>query len=290
VGVVSIGGKLVGDGNPCFVCFDGGVNHNGSVKMAKTLVDIAVAAGADAVKWQKRDPLTQVPPAKRDVMRDTPWGEMPTLEYRQRVEFGEREYDQIDEHCRASGIMWFASAWDEPSVDFLERYNPPAHKVASATLRDKPLLVAMRATGRPIIMSTGLSDLDDVRRAVDVVGDNNLVLLACVSDYPTRDEDMNLRVIDTLREEFTGVPVGLSSHELGVLPSLVSVCAFNADMVERHITINRALPGSDQGISLEPRGAELLVRDIRRAEALIKSDGIKRITEGEQKQIARLRL
>lgn len=290
MGCVKIGSKLVGEGHPCFVCFDGGVNHNGSVKMAKTLIDIAADAGADAIKWQKRDPPTQVPPHKRDVLRDTPWGEMGTLAYRERVELGRPEYDLIDEHCTACDILWFASAWDEISVDFLEQYNPPAHKVASAVLPNHDLLRAMRNTGRPVIMSTGMSELDDVRRAVDAIGDQDLVLLACVSDYPTSDDDMNLPVIETLRHEFPGVPVGLSSHESGILPSLLAASVYDADMVERHLTINRSLPGSDQAISLEPRGAQLLVRDIRRAEALLESDGVKRITEGEKKQRERLRV
>ena len=287
---VQIGDKPVGDGHPCYVVGEVGVNHNASLEIAQGIIDACVDAGCDAVKFQKRDPLLQVPPHKRNVLRDTPFGEMETLAYRKRIEFGVDEYDWIDTYLGRFCVHWFASPWDKPSVDFLEMYDPPAYKVASAVLPNHDLLRHMRGTGKPLIMSSGMSTMDDLRRAVDVVGTDNLVILHCVSDYPAEDGVLNLRVIKTLREEFPGVPIGYSGHEGGVLPSLIAVARFGACMVERHVTIDRGLPGSDHGASLEPLGIKRLVRDIRRAERLLQSDGVKRVTPGEERQRERLRL
>lgn len=286
---VYIGDKPVGEGNPCYTIAEAGVNHNASMDIAMQLIGVAADAGCDAVKWQKRTPELQVPEHKRKVIRDTPFGEMETLAYREKIELGYEQYCSIDYECDRLGLHWFASPWDEPSVAFLEQFEPPAYKVASASLPNHDLLRAMRNTGVPLIMSSGMSTMDDLRRAVDVVGDNDLIILHCVSDYPAADRVLNLRVIQTLREEF-GVPIGYSGHEGGVLPSLIAVARFGACMVERHITIDRGLPGSDQGASLEPLGIKRLVRDIHRAEALLESDGVKVITEGEAKQIERLRV
>lgn len=283
---VTIGTRQVGDGVPCFVIAEIGVNHNGDLEVAKQLISVAKAAGCDAVKFQKRTPEICVPPAQRTTMRETPWGYISYMDYREKVEFGTEEYKKIDEFCREEGILWFASCWDEPSVDFIEQFNPPCYKVASATLKDDNLLRHTKATGKPMILSTGMSSLDDIDHAVEVVGKEDLVLLHTVSTYPAEYEELNLRAIITLKERYS-IPVGYSGHETGI-PTSVAAVALGACVVERHITLNRAMWGSDQAASLEPNGITRMVRDIRLIERSM-GDGEKRVVERELPIIARLR-
>ncbi|WP_156758482.1 N-acetylneuraminate synthase family protein [Actinokineospora pegani] len=284
----AIGGRLVGAGHPAYVIAEAGINHNGDVELAKRLVDVAADAGADAVKFQKRTPEIATPPSMRDTRRETPWGEMSYLDYRYRVEFGEEQYADIARHCDKRGIAWFASPWDVPSVEFLERFNVPTHKVASASLTDIPLLEALRDTGKPIICSTGMSTMEEVDAAVAVLGTERLVLLHATSTYPCPPEESNLRTIGTLRERFPDVPVGYSGHERGLQVSVAAV-ALGACVVERHVTLDRAMWGSDHAASLEPDGLRKLVRDIRVVETAL-GDGVKRVFPGEEKPRARLRL
>ena len=284
---VRIGGHLIGEGRPAYVIAEIGLNHNGDVEIAKKLIDVAADAGAQAVKFQKRTPEISTPAHMRDVPRETPWGTMSYLEYRYRVEFDRHQYIEIGDHATLRGLDWFASPWDVPSVAFLEDLNVVAHKVASASVTDLELLRALAATGKPIILSTGMSTIDQIDAAVDVLGVENLVLLHATSTYPMPAEEANLRMMTTLRGRFPGVPVGYSGHEPGLQISLAAA-ALGATAIERHITLDRTMWGSDHAASLEPAGLQHLVRDIRIIESAL-GDGIKRIMPGEEAPMAKLR-
>ncbi len=284
---VRIGNRQVGEGHPCFIVAEIGLNHNGSLDIAKQLIDVAVDAGCDAVKFQKRTPELCVPLEQRNIMRETPWGRMTYMEYRYRVEFGKDAYDQIDSYCKVKNILWFTSCWDEEGVDFMEQFAPPCYKIPSAALTDKQLLEHFRRQGRPIILSTGMSTMEQVRRAVEILGPENLIILQCTSTYPAADEELNLNVIKTLQKEFPHVPVGYSGHEVRLAPSVMAA-VLGACMIERHITLNRVMWGSDQAASLEPKGLGLVVRDIRVWEKA-RGDGIKRVWPSEAPLIKRLR-
>ncbi len=284
---VQIGERRVGMGEPCFVIAEIGINHNGSVELAKKLIDGAYLAGADAVKFQKRTPERCVPPEQQSLERDTPWGRMTYIEYRRKMEFGVREYAAIDRHCRERGILWFASCWDSESVEFMERFDPPCYKAASASLTDHDLLRAMRATGRPLILSTGMSTLDEIDEAVAVAGREDLLLAHSTSSYPCPPGDLNLRMLDTLARRFPECPVGYSGHETGLAPTWAAV-ALGACHVERHITLDRAMWGSDQAASVEIGGFLRLVQNIRDVEKSL-GDGVKKVYAGELAQIAKLR-
>jgi N-acetylneuraminate synthase len=283
---IRLGRRLVGESQPTYVVAEIGINHNGDLDVARQLIDAAAHAGVDAVKFQKRTPELCIPADQRDLMRETPWGYITYLEYRERVEFGEREFQAIDVHCREREVDWFASVWDEPSVDFLERFKPLAYKVPSAALTDRALLRHVRSQGRPVILSTGMSTMDEIDRAVGVLGPDNLVLMHATSTYPCEPEELNLQMIRTLRERFD-CPVGYSGHEVGLVPTVVAV-ALGACIVERHITLDRAMWGSDQAASVEPGGFERLVKYIRTTEASL-GDGVKRVYESERASMRRLR-
>ena len=284
--VVHINGRRVGDGEPVYVTAEIGINHNGDLDLAHRLIDSAVRAGCDAVKFQKRTPELSVPEDQRSTIRSTPWGEMTYMEYRERVEFGVEEYRSIDEHCRSAGIDWFASPWDDESVEFLEQFDLPALKIASATLTDEVLLDAVRATGRTVVLSTGMSTLEQVDRAVELLGTERLLVVHCTSAYPCPPEELNLRAMDTLRQRYP-VPIGYSGHEVGLATTSAAV-ALGACFVERHITLDRAMWGSDQAASVEPEGLARLVKYVRVTEAAL-GDGVKRVYESEQPLMARLR-
>lgn len=283
---VSFGGRKVGDGHPCYLIGEIGLNHNGDVEIAKQLIDVAAIFGCDAVKFQKRTPELCVPKDQQGIMRDTPWGRMTYLDYRYKVEFGLEQYAQIDAHCKAKGIHWFASCWDEPSVDFMEQFNPPCYKVASASLTDDGLLKKKIATGRPIILSTGMSTMDEITHAIGLFPRERLVILHATSTYPCKPEEINLRMIHTLREKF-GIPVGYSGHEVGLQIS-IAAAALGAAVIERHITLDRTMWGSDQSASIEPSGLQRLVRDIRVVEKAL-GDGVKKVYESEVPIKAKLR-
>lgn len=284
---VRIGSSVVGEGLASYVIAEIGLNHNGSVEIAKKLIDVAADAGAQAVKFQKRTPEISTPAHMRDVPRETPWGTMSYLEYRYRVEFDREQYIEIGDHATLRGLDWFASPWDVPSVEFLEDLNVVAHKVASASVTDHELLRAFAATGKPIILSTGMSTMQQISAAVDVLGTERLVLLHATSTYPMPAEEANLRMMATLRAAFPGVPVGYSGHEPGLQISLAAA-ALGAAAIERHITLDRTMWGSDHAASLEPAGLQHLVRDIRIIETAL-GDGVKRIMPGEEAPMAKLR-
>jgi N-acetylneuraminate synthase len=282
-----LGDQVVGPGHPVYLTGEIGINHNGELANALALIDQAAAAGCDAVKFQKRTPEVCTPRDQWDIERDTPWGRMTYIDYRRRVEFGEDDYHQIDAHARERRIAWFASPWDVAAVDFLEQFDVPAHKVASASLTDDELLRRLRATGRTVILSTGMSTPQQIRHAVEVLGSENIVLCHATSTYPAKPTELNLRMIHTLQSEFPNVPIGYSGHETGLQTTLAAV-ALGAVFVERHITLDRAMWGSDQAASVEPPGLQRLVRDVRIISESL-GDGVKKIYEGERAAMKKLR-
>jgi N-acetylneuraminate synthase len=283
---LKLGDRWVGDGHPTYIIAEIGINHNGEVDIAKQLIDAAVEAGCDAVKFQKRTPELCVPEEQRDKMRHTPWGYIDYMEYRDRVEFGLDEYTEIADYCQVKDIDWFASSWDQPSVDFLERFDPVAHKVPSALLTDSALLEKLRGQGRPMILSTGMSEMAQIQAAVDLLGIENLVIAHCTSTYPCPPKQLNLRMIQTLRDMYP-CPIGYSGHEVG-LPTTVAAVTLGACLVERHITLDRAMWGSDQAASVEPGGVRRLVKYIRVVEEAL-GDGVKTVYESELPSLEKLR-
>ncbi|WP_027479358.1 N-acetylneuraminate synthase family protein [Gryllotalpicola ginsengisoli] len=284
---VRIGRHAVGNDQPVYVIGEIGLNHNGDVEIAKQLIDVAADAGAQAVKFQKRTPSISTPEHMKNTPRSTPWGEMTYLEYRYRVEFDRDQYIEIGDYATLRGLDWFASPWDVPSVAFLEDLNVCAYKVASASVTDLELLDAIAATGKPVILSTGMSTLEQIDAAVARFDADKLVLLHATSTYPLPAEEANLRMINTLKERYAGTPVGYSGHEPGLQISLAAV-ALGAVAVERHITLDRTMWGSDHAASLEPHGLDNLVRDIRIIEQAM-GDGVKRVMPGEEAPMAKLR-
>lgn len=283
---VRIGDRLVGEGGLCFVVAEIGINHNGDIEIAKRLIDAATEAGADAVKFQKRTVDVVYSAEELARQRESPFGTT-NGDLKRGLEFGIKEYAEIDEYCKAKGMLWTASCWDEESVDFVEQFNPPYYKIASASLTDDKLLRHYRAKGRPVVLSTGMSSMQQIRHAVEVLGGtDNLILLHCTSTYPSRPEELNLRVINMLRAEFD-CPIGYSGHEVGLQTTLAAVM-LGACMVERHITLDRSMWGSDQSASVEPQGFQRLVRDIRVSEMAL-GDGVKRVYESEKPIMAKLR-
>lgn len=283
--IVRVGNRMVGDDQPCLIVAEIGINHNGDIDLAKRLISVAVAAGCDAVKFQKRTVHVVYSPEELAKPRENPFGAT-NGDLKYALEFEQEEYEEIDHFCRSVKLPWFASPWDEESVDFLEQFNPPAYKVASACLTDDHLLRHIRSTGRPMIVSTGMSTYAEIDHAVDLLGKDDLVLLHATSTYPANYDELNLRAIPTMKERY-GVPVGYSGHETGI-PSSVCAVALGACCVERHITLDRAMWGSDQAASLEPNGITRLVRDIRLWEQS-KGDGVKRVYEREMPIIKKLR-
>jgi N-acetylneuraminate synthase len=284
--VMKIGERSIGPGYPVYIIAEIGINHNGDVATAKKLIDVATLAGCNAVKFQKRTPELCVPSEQRHVMRETPWGQMTYLEYRHRIEFGYDDYTEIDRYCRQRGIAWFASCWDEPSVDFIEQFSPVCYKIASASLTDDSLLTYINTKGRPMILSTGMSTMQEIRHAVSLLDRNRLLVAHCTSSYPCKPEELNLRMIQTLRQEFD-FPIGYSGHEVGLQTTYAAV-VLGACFVERHITLDRAMWGSDQAASVEPWGLMRLVRDIRVIEQAV-GDGHKRVYDSELPILERLR-
>ncbi len=277
--VVSVRGRLVGEGQAVFVVAEIGINHNGSLELAQQLIEGAAKAGCDAVKFQKRTPELCVPHDQWLVLRDTPWGRMSYIEYKRRVEFGAQEYAQIAKQCADLGLMWFASCWDEPSVDFIQRFAPPCYKAASASLTDLPLLRAMRATGVPLMISTGMSTTEEITQAVATLGQRELMIAHSTSTYPCPIDELNLRMIGTLKQAFPLCPIGYSGHESGLAPTWAAV-ALGATFIERHITLDRTMWGTDHSASIELSGLDRLVSQIRDVERAI-GDGVKRVYDSE---------
>jgi N-acetylneuraminate synthase len=284
---VKVGDRYIGTGEPVYIIAEIGINHNGSVELAKKLIDGAVFAGCDAVKFQKRTPELCVPKDQWDIERDTPWGRMTYIDYRHKIEFGEKEFNEIDQYCGERGIHWFASPWDEKSVDFLEEFNPVVYKVPSAALTDHDLLQKIRATGRPIMLSTGMSSMEEIEKALELAGTENLLLAQSTSSYPCKLEDLNIKVIETYKNLYPEIPIGYSGHEVGLAPTYAAV-AMGATFVERHITLDRAMWGTDQAASVEVQGMFILVKNIRDIERAL-GNGEKRVFESELGALKKLR-
>ncbi len=284
---VKIGNRYVGTGEPVYIIAEIGINHNGSVELAKKLIDGAVFAGCDAVKFQKRTPELCVPKDQWNIERDTPWGRLTYIEYRHKIEFGFEEYLEIDDYCRKKGIDWFASPWDIEALNFMEKFKPVLHKVASACLTDNQLLNKLKSLGRPVILSTGMSTLDEIETAVKLLDEENLLIAQATSNYPCSPEELNLNVIKTYKEKFPQIAIGYSGHETGLAPTLAAV-ALGATFVERHITLDRAMWGTDQAASIEVNGMLKLVQDIRDIEKSL-GDGIKKVYESEYPSVEKLR-
>jgi N-acetylneuraminate synthase len=282
---VTIGKRQVGPGCPAFTVAEIGINHNGSIETAKRLIDAAVLAGCDAVKFQKRTVEVVYSQEELARPRENPFG--PTNgDLKRGLELGRDAYEAIDAYCAERGIAWFASCWDEAAVDFIEAFAPPCYKIASACLTDDALLTHHRRTGRPIILSTGMSTLEQIDRAVEVLGRHNLIVMHTTSTYPSEFAHLNLRVLPVLADRYD-LPVGYSGHEVGLAPSVAAV-ALGACIVERHITLDRAMWGSDQAASVEPQGFSRLVRDIRAVEVSM-GDGVKRVIDAEVAVMKKLR-
>ena len=279
--------RIIGAGHPVYIIAEIGINHNGSLDIARKLIDEAVQAGCDAVKFQKRTPELCTPKDQWHLERDTPWGRMSYINYRHMVELGFDEYSEIDAYCRDKGIDWFVSCWDEVAVDFMEQFNPGVYKFASASLTDHALIEKVKQTGKPYILSTGMSTMVEIREAVDKFGTDNLLIAHSTSAYPCPPQELNLRMIETLAELYPETPIGYSGHETG-LATTVAAVSMGACFVERHFTLDRAMWGSDHAASVEPQGMQKLVRDIRDVE-LSMGDGIKRVYESELGAMKRLR-
>ena len=284
---IKVGEKYIGDGYPVFIVAEIGINHNGSLDIAKKLIDGAKAAGCDAVKFQKRTPEICVPEDQWNKERDTPWGRMTYIDYRYKVEFGKDDYSVIDKYCKDKNIIWFASCWDEESVNFIQQFDVPLFKTSSASLTDKELLKKHKLLNKPIIVSTGMSTIEEIDKAVSIFDNKNLLLAHATSAYPCLNEELNLKMITTLREKYPEIPIGYSGHETGLAPTWAAV-ALGASFVERHITLDRAMWGSDQAASVEINGFNRLVRNIRDIEIAL-GDGVKRVYPSELIQKAKLR-
>lgn len=318
--MVQIGSFKIDNNGYCVIVAEIGINHNGDIGLAKKLIDKAVEAGCDAVKFQKRTvdvvytktELAQLRSVPQHVIEKALSRDVLPEESRKRIEsfgldattngdqkyaleFTAAEYREIDQYCRVKGIMWFASPWDEASVDFLDQFEPVCYKVASASLTDDNLLQHIRSKGRPIILSTGMADMTMIRHAVEILGTEDLVLLHCTSVYPTfaqGDFDrglslINLRGIETLKDEFPDVPIGFSSHDLGIQPAYAAA-VLGACMIEKHITLFRGMYGSDQAASIEPEDTNRLVRMVREL-PLVLGDGVIEFYEEEKPVAAKLR-
>lgn len=270
-----------------FIIAEIGINHNGDINVAKQLIDLAKECGCDAVKFQKRDIDVVYTQEFLNSPRESPWG---TTQRDQKagLEFGPAEYKEIDQYCKNKGIEWFASAWDMNSLKFLDQFNCKYAKVASAMLADVPLLKAIASRKKHTFISTALSELPMVENAVKIFRDAGcpFELMHCVGTYPMRDEDANLKCINTLRDLFK-CNVGYSGHEVGIAIS-IGAAAFGISSLERHITLDRAMYGSDQAASLEPAGLRMMVGSVRKVELAL-GDGTKRVTADELKVASKLR-
>jgi len=284
--IIKIKNKEIGEGFPVFIVAEIGINHNGDLELAKKLIDVAVISGCDAVKFQKRNPKEAVPEEYKNVKRETPWGVISYLEYRQKIEFWEKEYDEIDRYCKNKKILWFASPWDISSIEFLQKYNLPTYKVPSALITNKEYLQKLKRTNKPLIVSTGMADIELVKRVVKFLGEDRILLMHTVSVYPAKPEIINLEVIRTYLNLFD-CPVGYSGHEVGLQITLAAV-ALGAMAVERHIALDRSMWGTDQAASVEPIGMIRLVRDIRIVETAL-GTGEKKIYPEEIEIEKRLR-
>lgn len=286
---IKIDGRLVGEQEPVYMIAEIGLNHNGDMQIAKKLIDAAFATNWDCVKFQKRTPEICVPDHQKSVMRETPWGRMTYLEYRYKVEFEKKEYDYIDTYCKAKPIAWTASVWDLKSLEFLLQYNVPFIKIPSAKLTEHEYLVEAAKSGKPVILSTGMSTIDEIDDAVNVMIKNskdNYILMHTNSSYPAPPEELNLKVIKLLKDRYDCI-IGYSGHEFDLEPTVIAA-SLGASIIERHVTIDHNMWGSDQFASLEVHAMDMLRKRIKNVD-LILGDGIKKLTEKELEVRKKLR-
>jgi N-acetylneuraminate synthase len=284
-------GRKIGEGQPVYIIAEIGINHNGSIEIAKQLIDEGAIAKVDAVKFQKRTPELAVPLDQWEVQRDTPWGKMSYINYKRKTEFGVVEYSVIDQYSNLKGVDWFASPWDVESVTFLEQFDPVMFKLASASLTDFELIDKIIQTGKPFMLSTGMSTQEEIQEAINFIRnyDENypLMIAHSTSAYPCKTEELNLQMIKTLKNLFPNTPIGYSGHETGLATTIAAV-TLGATFVERHFTLDRSMWGSDHAASVEPQGFQKLVRDIRDVEAAL-GDGVKKVYDAEIAQMKKLR-
>ncbi|HSA05587.1 MAG TPA: N-acetylneuraminate synthase family protein [Candidatus Gastranaerophilales bacterium] len=283
--VVKVGNALIGRNQPCFIIAEIGINHNGCVNVAKKLIDLAVSSGCNAVKFQKRTVDIVYSQEELALPRPNPFGET-NGDLKRGLELKLEDYEEIDDYCKKRGIMWFSSCWDKNSVDFMEYFEPPCYKIASATLTDDDLLAYTVSKNRPVLISTGMSTLEEIDHALSITGTNNVILYHCTSTYPTDAEEANLNAIHELDKRYD-CPIGYSGHERGISPSIIAA-AIGAVSVERHITLDRTMWGSDHAASLEPSGLFKMVRDIRSIPKLL-GNGEKVVYQSEKPIIKKLR-
>ena len=285
--MIKIGKHTIGRNYPIYVIAEIGINHNGDMQLVKNLIDEAHSAGADAVKFQKRTPEICVPEEQKSIERDTPWGRITYLEYKQKIELSKENYNYINEYCKRKEIDWFASCWDLESLKFIRNFAPVAYKIASASLTDQKLLKEHAVLEQPIILSTGMSTMEEIKKAEEILSNTNLLIAHSTSAYPCKSEELNLNVIPTLMKEFNH-PIGYSGHELGIQTTLAA-CVLGACFIERHFTLDRSMWGTDQAASLEPPGLKKLIRDIRVLEKSL-GDGVKKVYDSEKLIRNKLRL
>jgi len=271
--------------NKTFLIAEIGINHNGKISLAKKLIDLAVKTGFDAVKFQKRNPEITTPNKKKYDLRDTPWGKISYLKYKKKLEFGRKEFDEINRYCKKKKIQWFASPWDIESNNFLDKYKLRYNKIASPMIKNKKLADHIASKKKYTFISTGMCEIEDIEEIVKIFNKRKckFSLLHCVSTYPANDKDLNLKMIDTLRKKFK-VDIGYSGHEKSVSPTLAAVC-LGATVIERHITLDRTMWGTDQAASLEEKGMKSLVDQIRKFEIAL-GDGKKKFLNEEKKKLS----
>jgi N-acetylneuraminate synthase len=273
--------------NRTFFIAEIGINHNGNLENAIELISAAKLSGCDAVKFQKRTPEICTPKSQWEILRETPWGKIKYIDYKKKIEFGKKEYDEINKFCKKNEILWTASCWDIPSVKFIEKYNVPFHKVASACITDFYLLRELKKTKKSIIISTGMSSEKQIEKAVRLLTQKNLTILHCNSSYPAPNEQLNLSYITKLKKKYKNSIIGYSGHEINLAPTVAAV-VLGAKVIERHITLDKTLWGTDQQSSIEPLGFARLIKDIRTVEKSL-GQPIKKIYPEEKKMMMKLR-
>lgn len=283
---IKIGEELIGEKQPVFFIAEIGINHNGCLKNALKLIKTAKDSGCNAVKFQKRNPLECIPDSQINIKRETPWGKLSYIDYRKKIEFGIEQYLEIDNYCKKLNILWFASCWDVSSVEFIENFNTPCIKVPSAQLTNYKLLKNLKQTNKPIILSTGMSTMEQIQKAASIFEKSKLLICHSTSSYPCASNDVNLKMIKTLQKAFDCI-IGYSGHELTEIPTIGAV-ALGAKFVERHITLDKRMWGSDHKISLEPEELRSLMKNIRELELSL-GDGLKKVYKSEFASLKRLR-
>lgn len=286
---IKVGNRYIGEGEPLYLIAEIGINHNGDMQIAKKLIDATFATGWDCAKFQKRTPDICVPEGQKNVMRETPWGEMTYLEYKHKIEFQKKEYDYIDKYCKEKPIAWTASAWDMPSLEFLLNYDLPFIKVPSAKITELDLVKECAKSGKPVFISTGMSTIEEVDNAVEILekfANGNYVLFHTNSTYPSKINELNLQMIKTLKDRY-GCIVGYSGHEYELEPTVIAP-VFGASVIERHVTLDHNMWGTDHSASLEVLGMDMLEKRVRTTKTIV-GDGIKTISCGEEKIREKLR-